>query len=372
MIPQEQLAEVLWHPAVFDRLVVIHGADAVLRQTRDEGIAPYLAYRLPESALLADTRRAAVLDEALRHPVMCAVCDALGRAGLAPLILKGGAWAHTTYPKPWCRPRMDLDLLVARRDRARAFDVLRSEGFTPSGRIPGEHVNHQEAFVRTLAPGITFTVDLHWQVFNRSVVATALPQDTLAARSRPAPFAGVYARQADPVDNLILACLHPVVHHVDRMRLVWWLDVALLADALPETELDELRDRASAAGVAGLVAYALAQARRRSAGPDCRTPAFAPDFQRQLQQAGAHDVSLELLNPNRDQLIDAWEDIRALPTTRARLALAREHLLPPAEFMYASYGTRQRWLLPVLHARRLVTGSVMWVWAWITNRRDAG
>ena len=369
MIPLEEFAEVLWRPAHMESLVSRYGAGEVLARAREEGLAPFLAWRLPASPLLADARRTAVLDEALRRPAIIAACDALGAAGLRPLVFKGGAWARTTYPEPWCRPSMDLDLLVLREERARACAALLAAGFTPSGRIPGDYVNHQEAFTRALAPGVTFTVDLHWQISNRPMVAAALPEAALLARAMPAPFAGPHAWQADAIDSLLIACLHPVAHHPDRVSLMWWLDVARLAETIPADQLEAVRARAVDAGVSGLVAHALGEARRWCYGPDPEVPALAPAYRSALASAGSSDASLALLSPARGRLADAWSDLHALPTARARLALAREHLLPPAAFMYTSYGTRQRWMLPVLYARRLVGGGVRWVRDWVIARR---
>jgi hypothetical protein len=263
---------------------------------------------------------------------------------------------------------MDLDVLVRRDERARACAALQAAGFTPSGRIPGDYVNHQEAFTRALAPGVTFTVDLHWQISNRPMVAAALPEAALLARAGPAPFAGPHAWQADAIDSLLIACLHPVAHHPDRVRLMWWLDVARLAEMMPADRLEAVRARAVDAGVSGLVAHALGEARRWCYGTDPAVPALSAAFRQALASAGSSEASLALLGPARGRLADAWSDLRALPTTRARLRLAREHLLPPAAFMYTSYGTRRPWMLPVLYARRIVGGGARWLRDWVTSR----
>jgi hypothetical protein len=372
MIPPEEFAEVLWHPAHITALVSRYGADAVLDRATGEGIAPYLAWTAPDAHFLADARTAAVLGEAVRNPAAIAVCDALGSAGIRPLVFKGGAWAHTIYPEPWCRPRTDLDLLVARTDRERAFAGLRDAGLAPSGRIPGTYINHQEAFTRALAPGLTFTVDLHWELSNRPIVAAALPADRLLARAVAAPFAGPHATQPDDVDSLLIACLHPVAHHRDRVLLMWWLDVALLAARMRADRLDLVRTRAIEAGVGGLVAHALGQAARWCHGPgEPGVPALATAFRASLTAGRRLEASMSLLTPPGGLLTDVWNDLRAMPTTRARVALAREHALPPAGFMLASYGTTRRWLLPVLYARRLVGGGARWVWTWLISRRGA-
>jgi hypothetical protein len=88
-------------------------------------------------------------------------------------------------------------------------------------------------------------------------------------------------------------------------------------------------------------------------------------FRQALASAGSSEASLALLDPARGLLAEVWTDLRALPTTRARLVLVRENLLPPPAFMYTRYGTRRRWLLPVLYARRLAGGGVRWLRDWM-------
>ena len=57
-----------------------------------------------------------------------------------------------------------------------------------------------------------------------------------------------------------------------------------------------------------------------------------------------------------DRLLAEW---RALGP-RAGLALLREHLLPPPQYIVSRYGVRWRALLPLLYARRVVVGAGKW------------
>lgn len=367
MIPHDEFAEVLRHPASWPVLVQRYGAERMLAQAVTEGVAPYLAWCLPDVPLLADARRAAVLDEALRAPVVAQACAVLADAGIAAMIFKGGAWAHQVYPESWCRPRLDLDLLILPADRQRAFAALQAAGFRSSGRISGAYVNHQEAFVRELAPGVACTVDLHWQLSNRVVIAAALPCEAVMSRARPATFANLRALEMDVLDSVLIACLHPVAHHPEEVRLMWWLDVVGLAAIVPSSRLDQLRTRAVQAGVASLVAHALDESRRLCLGDSSSSPLFAEAFVHSLRAAGASESSRRLLSSSRGELVDLWADLTALPSGRQRIALMREHLFPPPEFMMASYRTQRRWLVPLLHVRRLVGGGGRWLWAWLSG-----
>ena len=53
-------------------------------------------------------------------------------------------------------------------------------------------------------------------------------------------------------------------------------------------------------------------------------------------------------------------DLRALPGWRSRLRLLREHLFPPAEYMFATSGRSARALLPALYVRRIARGALAW------------
>ena len=52
-------------------------------------------------------------------------------------------------------------------------------------------------------------------------------------------------------------------------------------------------------------------------------------------------------------------DLRALGP-RAGLRLVREHLFPPASYIEAMYGVRNRALMPMAYARRIVSGVGKW------------
>ena len=50
-------------------------------------------------------------------------------------------------------------------------------------------------------------------------------------------------------------------------------------------------------------------------------------------------------------------DIRSLPSWRDRLRLAREHLLPPGDYVLKKYGRSGRVWLPALYLHRAIAGA---------------
>lgn len=366
MIPMADLAAVLRNPDTFETLCERHGESAVVAALRDEGVAPYVAWLRPGAAALADDRRRAVLDASVQHTELRRVCAHLAAEAVTAAIFKGGAWAHTEYPESWCRPSIDIDLLINPEDRARAFDAMAHLGYRRAGRLPGEFVNGQEVFERVIVSGTTMSVDLHWHVSNRVWMRRLLPTPELIGRSVPAPFAGESARRVCDADGLLIAALHPAAHHAKHTLLKWRLDVALLARRLSTEDAGQFRARIQSMGISALVAQALRDARPLVDGD--AIPLLRLDTVDAISKDGALDASRVWLDPNRDQLQDALDDFRALSGWRDRARLLREHLLPPVSFMRAKYGAAPAIVMPVLYAHRLVSGGATWMVYWARDR----
>lgn len=366
MTPAEVVG-ILRDPACLEQVAAQHGDAAVIAELRREGVAPYVAWLRPDWTPLADDRRRAALQAATQHHELQRVCAALVAGGVTPLVLKGAAWAVTHYPEPWCRPHLDLDLLVDPSSRGQAFATLERLGYTRAGRIPGQLVNAQEVFERRLGPGSLVVVDLHWQVSNRIRLAQFLPTRALLSRGQPAPAIGPGVLQAAPQDALLLACLHPFAHHAQTAPLKWVVDVLRLSQALGGPQTAEMLAQAKAGGVDLLVLRALADAAELTANPS-HVPALAIAMGR---PASAQDDPW--FNWQRSELNDVIDDFRALSSWRARVRLLKEHLLPPPWFMAHQYGASARgWRLPLAYVHRLSTGGLRWVaqW-WNTANRSA-
>lgn len=129
-------------PLLLDRdalaaAVRARGAAALIAAATREGVSGWLAYTAgtdldPELTAL---RRRVMLEESLRADEMRRVIAALAAGGVRAVILKGSALAYTHYPEPWCRTRADLDILVARGQRADAGRLLQGIGYWPGDLV---------------------------------------------------------------------------------------------------------------------------------------------------------------------------------------------------------------------------------------------
>lgn len=312
----------------------------------DHGVAPlvYAAQPLPE--LRGAAIRAAAL-ESVRADDLRGVLSAL--AHLDVVITKGTALAYDVYAAPELRPRGDVDLLVARQQAEAAIEVFRALGFREQLTSGDEHGVRQITLSRTDAHGIRHDYDLHWDVANTPLFASALPFDEI--QTIPLPRISPDARGLAHADALLLACIHRVAHHHDNERLIWLVDIALLRDPMSADEHRRFWRRAADARVAGV----------------CRRSVELAD---EWVSRSTHDRAEDHLGEDeltRDEPSRAFLDrdltyggvmlanFRALPW-RARAQRLWQLAFPPADFVQQSFGTKNRLLLPWLYVRRGARG----------------
>ncbi|UCE84677.1 MAG: nucleotidyltransferase family protein, partial [Deltaproteobacteria bacterium] len=289
------------------------------------------------------------VSEMIRSGELARALCALAAAGMRGVLMKGAALAHTIYASPCLRPRADADLLVHERDREAAERVLARCGYTRAPRIAGKRIEYQAPYYRD-AHGLRHVIDLHWRVFNRQVLADRFPFDELAARAVRVPAIAEAARALDPVDALLVACLHAPAHHRGQRRpLVEAYDAHRLASDFAPDDWRELARRAAARGVRRLCLRGLREAQRRfgTALPGHVVDAFSDaDSERER--------SARLLGAGRSDPF--WNDVRAIPGWTGRLRFLYEAAFPSAAFVSHQYGVRSRALLPLLYLHRGVTG----------------
>jgi hypothetical protein len=224
--------------------------DRLVARAEAHGLAPLLRAHLravgvslpgPGAATLIGLaayhrRRAAAQETALGDAL-----DALGPAGVSPLLLKGAALARLIYPDPALRPMGDIDLLVAPDEIDRAGVVLAERGFVappqPHSRAAAKH----RVFTRE-SNGVTVNVELHFRLESPNGKAESDPRTEWSrfdASARPLVIGGRTARALGPTDGL----RHLVRHlraHVDvftPLRLVWICDIVAFAERFVE-EID--------------------------------------------------------------------------------------------------------------------------------------
>lgn len=167
-----------------------------------------------------------------RSTALAEVLDALDRASIAPLVLKGAALAWMIYPSPDLRPMSDVDLLVPRAAASAAARVLARIGFLPaptSGpRAPARH-HHLPTLTR---PGpLPIHVELHVDAIDADARAS-ITAETLTSPPQAFAMDGLTASTLGHRDML-----RHLAHHVlqpswdGRVRLLGIVDLYRYAAA---------------------------------------------------------------------------------------------------------------------------------------------
>ncbi|MFI5180922.1 MAG: nucleotidyltransferase family protein [Thermoanaerobaculia bacterium] len=133
--------------------------------------------------------------------------EALERASIPTLLLKGAALALTVYPSPGLRPMADVDVLVPERLAAPARRVLAEAGWRPNPREPERRLAHLHAqeFVREV-DGEPAALDLHWRALWEGREPAG--DDAWWESAEPLCAGGFQSRVLAPADQLVQLCAH--------------------------------------------------------------------------------------------------------------------------------------------------------------------
>ena len=146
------------------------------------------------------TRRT-LLTGALRE-----IIGAFDAASIDLTILKGSTSLVTREPE-W-RFQRDLDLLISKKDRKRATEVLKHIGFRPDpNQVEVEH--HLQPMIRDDLPA---SVELHHQLSQKRAERVFSTADFLANR-RTVEFDGVKTNLPGPVEHLLHIVIHSYFQH---------------------------------------------------------------------------------------------------------------------------------------------------------------
>jgi hypothetical protein len=189
-------------------------------------------------------RRNLVLVTELLH-----VAAILESAGIGIIPYKGPALAQYVYRDFALREFVDLDILIKPRDAVKARRALMAAGLVPANSISPfteqlrRHFHWEFAFVLLRA----VKLEVKW----RSVPAYwLLPRidDGVWERLRSLRLAGGNIASLDPVDLLIVLCIHGCKHIWDTLK--WLVDIGELVRGQPALDWVTLHSRANEMGAA--------------------------------------------------------------------------------------------------------------------------
>ena len=310
------------------------------------------------TACAAATRHRAMFELAYRIEIV-RVLEALESAGAPPLLLKGAALAYSHYPSPPQRPRADTDLLIPHDRRNEVELALARLGYIRCAGVEGELISYQASWSRSDTFGATHHLDIHWRINNSQILARKLTYDELTARAAPLPALGPQARALAPVHALLFACIHRAGHthaplyvegiaQPDGDRLIWIYDIHLLVARASAEDLDEFAALAAAKEIKAICGEALQRTW------ECFATPIPAQVINALNKPGPIEPSARYLSGGRARQM--LGDLLALDRWSDRGSWLRELAFPSADYMRSKYSdTGGRWL-PVLYARRALSG----------------
>lgn len=231
-----------------------HGLCSLLHRhlsaVEQEHVPPAIIERLTTIAGNYRRRNLVLVTELLR------VVAILDKAGIGVIPYKGPALAQYVYRDFGLREFVDLDLLIRPADAIKARRVLIAAGLPPTNAFS----RLAQLLYRYFHCEFTFVLlrEVKLEVNWRPAPAYwLLPQidDKVWERLDELPLAGVVTAALDPIDQLIVLCVHGSKHLWDALK--WLVDVAELLRCHPEFDWVALQTRAHEMGAAIMVEISL-------------------------------------------------------------------------------------------------------------------
>lgn len=312
------------------------------------------AWPAPLADALREEMRLAALWEALHRDMICRLIEALADDGIASMVMKGTALAYLHYEEPAIRRRGDTDLLIRPEDLARVRDLLRQAGCYR--REDPHGLYFQETWLIDCAPGLSHSVDLHWQPSDRPVLQKILAAERFWAHRQP--LTRLSSRSAAP--DALTMLVHGAVNqawHLARgysvedtrisggRRMIWAVDYHHLTRGFGAREWQQLAEFCEKHDAAAVVHQALAGAQQ-----DISLAVPAEIMERLARAASGSRTGAYIANPG--VVRDFWRDLVAARGLMVRLKLIGSLAFAPRSHLIGKYPDCARWPTVLLQLRR--------------------
>lgn len=125
--------------------------------------------------------------------------EALGAAHIRYAVFKGALVRETLYKQPWLRPTLDIDILVATKDKTRAIKALEETGMRH--RPNPEVLSHETSLIEG-----NVNVDLHWNVMRPGRTRMDMTDSLLEGRVLRNGYQGM-----NPTASMFVLLVHPAI-----------------------------------------------------------------------------------------------------------------------------------------------------------------
>lgn len=315
----------------------------------DHGIASCLYHNLKptQSALakqiLPDSQRLQLIAvEMLRETEFTKTMEYLSlQLESPPIVFKGQALAYDLYEQPWLRPRSDTDVLIKIEHLAELKKVMLGMEYKEIPTVNESLITYQISMRKKLT-NHSYVWDIHWHFSNRTAYQSILNYSSLIQNTRHI-FINKHGFLApNKVHDLLIACLHLIGHHLEKIRLIWLYDIYLLLEALTDVEKEEFIEFAIEHEEVA-IAWQTIMIYLDKYLPDARTE----KFKQKLSQMDIDQLK------NRTYLNRFMKDAQGL-TKKDKIRYFRQHIFPSKNYMMERFRLRHHWQLPVWYFIRII------------------
>jgi hypothetical protein len=162
------------------------------------------------------------------------VIEGFKKAEVPMLVLKGPGLASSIYPNPSLRPSVDIDLLVPPERMRQSRTVLERLNYHLLGSMFDSYqdIFCDEQFIHQKNPRANRPIEIHWHLHPSFGSVRHEKVEEFFLRAVEVEKPPLAFRTLHPVDALIHGAIHLTMHHNREMRLIWVVDIALLARTL--------------------------------------------------------------------------------------------------------------------------------------------
>ncbi len=272
------------------------------------------------------------------------------------ILLKGTAFAYSIYPEPHLRSRGDTDLIINDKDKNKINDMLLAEGYQIYLESNARLHSYQRTYFKEDKLGFTHTLDIHWRINNRQLLAQIFSWQELIEHSTKLARLSEHVRTLNPQYQLLHACLHRVVHlhstyHFKKFgirgdRIIWLQDIFLLSETMTTKDWKQFSNLCLKKGVCHLVFDTVGAV-------SSFFPIDVPEnILDNLSGHAREEYSSILLSGG---LIDQFLFDFTILNWPDRLLLLREKVLPSNGYILEEYGKSSLLWLPALHIYRWIS-----------------
>ena len=212
--------------------------NALVREAEEQGVAPILYHVLktakqhhmpaPAFSRLQAFHYRNVHYILRAQAVLHSIVDRFNENDLSLLLFKGPLLLHELYDSIALRPMADIDILVKKTEMDRVNNVLKTLGYRSE---PLRQWFLQEYYCLEYYHRSELPIEVHWELLHPQdffQTAAMLPSACVWESARPINIGKGRAFAMSDETHLLYLCLHMAKHFVQRTRLIWACDIALI------------------------------------------------------------------------------------------------------------------------------------------------